>query len=298
MKNSEHSHTGPERRVQIDECDGAPTKFARELLNGRYDRTSSLFCNRFSQTPLTPLGLSENGKPYMDAAEQVLWDRLDARADEVELSDEYRALLWHEILVEHNRRASGNTRAAHRLLASLGLQESLDDDIELSDDEAQLVWRALIGEASMRETGDLLLRFPGMQSIEAAKYTQPLDANAGRDVNRYIMHQLGAYVNQEGITMMIYGNHDGRRDRRWMKEIPAPEVPAFVMGSKENVAEVSKDGRTIQLVRKDTIIAFPTSVELKDVKPQIVRTGNVDSNCQPIAFSFYWRSLPVIPHAA
>lgn len=286
------NYTRGEALIHVENPMTAPTLVASQLLGNRYNQPelNHLFDQRFTQTPLGPFDIYESNIPYNSVAMHILEKRVYTLAELAALSGERTMDILNEVYEEHSRRMKGNSHAKDRLREILG-------ETELTQEEANLIWRALIGVATMCETGNLLLHYPGMESIEAAKYTQPLDFRAYDDMANHVNQQLAQYAQKADTSVTVYDTADDRRQIRsmvlWTDETDELRP---ILGYKDNIAEVTDGNKTIQLVRKQTLIALPTTENLKFTVPNYKQLGDTTFNVQPIAFSCYWRSLPVIPH--
>jgi hypothetical protein len=297
--------TRPDRRIPplyetrdsfLYEAD-APTLDANELMSrpiARPDSADSLVIRRFSQTPLAPKLLSDRSLPYPKAAHDTLVHRVEAMADHTGLNELYLTAIMHEINQEHDRRIRGNTEAAMRLQAEIA-------DRTLNEDDATLIWKARTGDADLGETAELLLRYPVMQSIEAAKHTQPLDPEA---FNKMIMHvwrgftDISSKVSEPSkVRPEWYDFPDDRRDLRPIPTIDESQseyvrgLQSMIRASKENIAEVQRGDVKIQLVYKRTKILIHPDQYLENSVPNIVTSGDRTANVQDIGFACYWRVI-------
>lgn len=274
-----------------------PTLDADELMTKtifRRESTESLVVKRFSQTPLLPERLVDRAVLYPRAAEDTLLLRVDDAAGKTGLRNPYIAAIQQEVTLEHNRRIKGNSEAGMRLQKEIAGQT-------LSEDDAMLIWKARTGDADLSETAELLLRFPSMGSIEAAKHTEPLDAKASENMRMHIQKGLFGVASQVSspslVKLTVYSHHDDRHDLRPMnmsidiEDEYARELQGFMRGSKENLAEVQRGGVKIQLVYKRTKIVIHPDLHLENtVKNEVYENGH-KVNLQDIGFACYWRVI-------
>jgi hypothetical protein len=206
------------------------------------DSSQSLLLRRLSQTPLLPSTFIELGEvPYVTAVSLELEKRVEQKAAATGLPDVYREAIDDHVAFELAKRIESNDKAGRRLL----------DDIEgvrLSDDEASLLWKVRTGTATMAETGELLLKYPSMQSIEAMKYTEPLDFEKIMAIEGDILRGLSTFmgkVNQPDVTGVsggVYKNSDRlSRNPRFMtiRGRHLPEVGEFEEFDSEDDASRS-----------------------------------------------------------
>lgn len=286
----------------MDHCESDGTFDAEKLLTMvvYLDRAHSLMANRYSQTPLDPRLVFEPGNiPYLRAVAFELSSRIDQIAWDAGLDDPMTVLAIHtEVDTEHRKRTDSNSEAASRLLDSLVGNY-------ISSEDARLIWRAKTGEASLRETAELLLKYPEMKSIEAMKLTEPLNRPeiykaTGKaflglgELNAY----LRGIVGNDGFAFTPIAEYEENRMKRAL--VPKHEatdtqqavLQAAIAGWKENVAEVTMNGVTIQLVQKTTLIKIDPATALRNVEPYISDIFGGEANLQPIARSWYWRVKP------
>ena len=275
---------------------------ARDLLLSsiNLDAEHSLIRKRYSQTPLDPSFVSENGAVSYEAAVVHEMDRrMVALADRTGIDGIWLEAVHHEIILELQRRIVSNDRAGTRLFEALKGQR-------ISQNDADLIWRAKTGEASMAETGELLLRYPIMMSIEAFKYTEPLDWTKIDGSIKLVAEGLGELNERiagspatNDFTIKYMSQHPDAR--KWRQLIPkvAPlsnyqaALQAVVGGWKENIAEITLNNVTIELVMKTTVVKMDPEVQLRDVRPRQVKSGaDIDTNLQPISRCWYWRVKP------
>ncbi|RYX78902.1 hypothetical protein EON76_04300 [bacterium] len=277
----------------------APTNNAHILLNADISRNtiaSSLMSRQFSQTPLLPSKLFELGHvAYPTAVEMLLVDRINQSCSQANLPEIFHQAIEYEISLESDRRRMGNDAAGRRLKNYLG-------DVELSDDDAQLLWRARTGDASMAETAELLLRYPVMGAIEAAKHTEPLKWNGVANTDIHIRSGFEDFMNRVSEPSKIdaewFSVDDPRRGGRAINPLKAVEDPQLIerqhviAGMKDNIAQITNGTTTIELVRKRTLIMLPDSLNLNGITKVPKRVLDSELiNLQPIATSCYWRTI-------
>lgn len=281
-----------------------PVTDARILLTKDIYRTQnareSLLFQQFSQTPLLPSRLYELGnQPYAKAVTLTLEQRLADTVEYTGLPDEYADAILKEIHVEADIRFKGNDNAGKRLLDFFETKESS----ELSQGEAQLFWRNRTGDANLSDTGDLLLRYPVIGSVEAMKHTAPLKLNEVGNSEMFINHHLDEFRSNVSapsrLHMEEFEKDDPRRHRRPLRRTnithESDVTPELIYGEKENLAEVTDGTTTIVLVKKQTYILLPPALHLNHVVPNIRRAKHpltdecIEINVQPIATTAYWR---------
>lgn len=274
----------------------APTRDADQLIGKKIIRSGveSLITRRFSQTPLAPEGLIDMGLRYGDVVGNVLEQRIIERADKLQLSPTFTDAVRLEVQMELGRRIKGNSDAAHHLYREI-------HGTEVSENDAELIWRARTGDATLADTGQLLLRYPMMQSIEAAKYTEPFFANIDANMQSHIMKGLSGFAHQishpSRLSMHIYKPGDERRDTHYMDVVQdgyddeTRTLLSSILPIKEAVAEVSDGHTTIQLVSKHTNIMLPADLDLSGSLhySHVTTIGDKRVNVLPIAISSYWR---------
>lgn len=297
---SEYSQP-PNPFPKLDYSAEAPTNDARMLLTAdiyRNTRESSLMSRQFSQTPLLPSGLYELGQiAYPTAVEMLLVDRVSQTCNQAMLPDVFHDAIEFEISLESDRRRKGNDEAGQRLKRYLG-------NARLNDDEAQLLWRARTGDASMAETAELLLRYPVMGAIEAAKHTEPLKWNGVANTDIHIQSGFDDFTHHisdpSKVQVVWFSADDSRRCGRPidpLKTIEDPEIRErqhVIAGMKDNLAQITNGTTTIELVRKRTLLMLPDYIELNGIKKVPKRAkvfGSELINLQPIATSCYWRTI-------
>jgi len=214
-------------RIDIEHPGGlnrAPTRDAGILLNSEINRPHMDFSRRFAQTPLGPEKLLTHTRPYPKVLMSVAHARLGEIFATTGLDDpqfgRYTSAIQEEVVTEYMRRLAGNTAAYESLK-----QEVLGDDTPsiysptmVDRRVANLIWKARTGSASVRDTAELLLRFPRMRAIEAAKYTQPLDHLAPLVVQAHIDAGLQMCARNSRFDLEIYDDSENGRakthDRR------------------------------------------------------------------------------------
>lgn len=282
----------------------APITDAKVLLSGDIYRTQnaddSLLFQRFSQTPLLPSQLYELGnQPYAKAVTMALEQRLHETVENTQLPAEYADAILKEIHVEADIRFKGNDVAGKRLLDYFEQK----DNFELSQGDAQLFWRNRTGDANMSETGDLLLRYPVIGSVEAMKHTAPLKLNEVANSEIFINQHLDEFRHNVSspsrLKMEEFEKGDVRRKLRSLRETNITResnvTPELIYGEKENLAEATDGTTTIVLVKKQTYILLPPGLGLRHVVPNIRQARHPDTgecikiNMQPIATTAYWR---------
>ncbi|MBI3889314.1 hypothetical protein HY312_01905 [Candidatus Saccharibacteria bacterium] len=253
---------------------------------------------QFSQTPLVPSKLYELGKvAYPKAVEMLLVERIGHVSNETNLPSMYRDAIEFEIALESERRREGNDAAGERLKYHLQGQT-------INDNDAELIWRARTGDATMAETAELLLRYPVMGAIEAAKHTEPLKWNGVSNTDIHIWSGYDEFMNRVSDTSKIhaewFASGDVRREGRSIdpcKSIFNPDIrqrQQVIVGMKDNLAQITNGNTTIELVRKRTLVMLPDSVELKGIKKVSKKVKSLNGeviNLQPIATSCYWRVI-------
>ncbi|OGL21924.1 hypothetical protein A2707_01035 [Candidatus Saccharibacteria bacterium RIFCSPHIGHO2_01_FULL_45_15] len=297
----DYSHA-PSSFPELEYSAEAPTNSAQILLNAdisRNTRESSLMSRQFSQTPLLPSKLFELGHiAYPTAVEMLLVDRINQSCSEANLPEVFHQAIEFEISLESDRRRIGNDNAGRRLKNYLG-------DVELSDDDAQLLWRARTGDASMAETAELLLRYPIMGAIEAAKHTEPLKWNGVANTDIHITSGLEDFASHisdpSKVHAIWFSANDQRRGGRAIDPLKAIEDPQVrerqhvIAGMKDNLAQITNGTTTIELVRKRTLIMLPDSLALNGITKVPKRVLDSELiNLQPIATSCYWRTIDAV----
>lgn len=280
----------------------SPTSDPLELIRSDIFRggiENSIISNRFSQTPLLPELLFDDGISYPRAVNSALTERVGSMAERTELPDIYAEIILYEVIREAERRIDGNTKAGQRLARVIANESSRP----ISLDAIEAIWSARTGDATLANTGELLLRYPAMQSLEGAKYTQPLDANARNNMNMHIDRGLHDFAQQLGdgdtskVSLRIYQDDDfAHRNVHFFNPLEQETDEAIklrqsvVTGIKDSIALIQRNETAIELVRKQTVILLPPEVSLKFVLPNIKQLPNGSkANIQPIATSCYWR---------
>ncbi len=302
---------GEDVPLAFDYDEDAPTYDAYQLLTGNVYRSNhsreSLLYQRFSQTPLSPSLLYELGNiEYGRAVMNELDGRLHQTALETGLDSDstYFKAILDEIAVESRRRIEGNDHAGRQLLNLFAA--SGNGTTVLSPGDATLIWRNRTGDANMAETGDLLLRYPVIGSVEAMKHTAPLQwsevANSEIFINQHLDEFKHFISSPSRVHITEFDKHDVRRNLRTMG--PAcitgqdDGMPEIVYGTKENLAEVTNGDVVIELIKKQTYILLPAGLPLTNVLPSIRRGRHpvsgemIEVNMQPIATTAYWRVKP------
>jgi len=271
----------------------APTSNADDLMIRtiiRGDGESGILRQRYGQTPLAPDRLVDTIEPYSGVIERTLGELVQNMTERTGLQSPYVDAILNEVLEEHRRRIRSNIRAADRLYQQIQGQT-------LTNDEANLIWRARTGDATLAETAQLLLRYPIMQSIEAAKYTDPLGANAMINMDIHIYKGLEDFRQASSLRFEAYLPHDTRRHPRYMRALGAENEKMYglqrmIVGVKENLAEAQSNGMSVQLVRKQTAIALPPWLDLQNVRSNVQEVAGQLVNIQPVATYCYWRLTP------
>lgn len=262
----------------------APTRNADELLSRKIMRESMPFAHdQFSQTPLNPEHLYESALSYVNRSNHLLGERIARLTDVHNLPEEYCDMIANEIMIEHERRCEGNIAACERLADSIGGNE-------LDPETAELLWKALTGDATMNDNGRLLLRHPEMGSIEAAKYTKPLDPHLVRDMEYNLVDNLTKIEENHELEFFAYTERE-EKDVRFIDTQDSGTAP-HIIGIKDNIGEVTDGVTTIQLVRKHTAILLPCDLDLPETVANIRTYNGAPFDTQPIATSCYWRVKP------
>lgn len=277
---------------------------------------------RFAQTPLSPLRLYARMQPYPRILEMLLDSRLDETFEKTRLTSPYIDAIREEVMIGFDRRYAGNGRAYERLRRSVfeEMQASTEDIPAklLSCQDANLIWRALTAGASMYDTAQLLLRYPAMNSIEAAKYTQPLDATAPIAMEEHIRAGLEECAQSDVYALEEYNGNKVKQNNRFIDtfhglriepgEIVTDEERkkrehtiarrSLIIATKDNIASMTDGETVVELVRKQSFVAIDPELALPFTKPNVVpiKLGPSGERCtanvQPIATSCYWRVLP------
>ncbi|MDB5176453.1 MAG: hypothetical protein JWN75_121 [Candidatus Saccharibacteria bacterium] len=282
------------RRDLVDYQAEAPTTDADWLMSAVIDRSNSTIARkRFSQTPLAPNLLVDMVESYPTAAGTVLEARIYEIADQIDLREPYLSIVMHEVISEHQRRIIGNMEAANRLTQAIA-------GTQLPEHDAELIWKARTGDASISETGELLLRYPIMRSIEAGKHTQPFSINAKLEMMEHMRKGLFGLArlasSEQGAYLDWYQTYeDDSRDLRSF-EISKNEEDSkvrerqrkHIKGIKENLAEFSDGKTTIQLISKEPVIRIPEEVELLEVPDNLVHLEDGYFHSHFLSMSCYW----------
>lgn len=297
--------------------------FGADILINRPDMN---FERRFAQTPLNPNRLYTYMQPYPRILEMLLDTRLDEIFEKTKLEHPYTSAIRDEITIGFDRRYAGNDKAYKRLREAVLGDAIHQPDAELpllEQEDADLIWRALTAGASMYDTARLLLRYPTINSIEAAKYTQPLDARAPLDMEAHIQSGLAECAGDRGLEIDLYAdlNRTARNGRfidilsdfrpKLGEELTPSQIKRreeqmalrkLIIGTKDNICSMTDGETTIELVRKQSFVAIDPTLQLPFTKPNRVsiNLGVPDSegrtereaNVQHNSTSCYWRVLP------
>lgn len=257
-------------RIDIEGEEGfeqAPTRDARLLLDACINRPHMDFERRFAQTPLGPYKLLTHLKPYTNVLMSVAHARLGEVFTTTGLDPQrfgrYTSAIQEEVVTEYMRRFAGNTNAYESLRQEiLGDVDTSSEPIVLDQHVADLIWRARTGIASMRDTAELLLRFPQMRSIEAAKYTQPLDYGAATAIQAHIYNGLEECVRDDQLDVELYDAtaenrrkiHDRRINVLQSLERASdndPEIEAYRRGLNGLMSPNQKEGKETEMAYEE-----------------------------------------------
>ncbi len=286
----------PERDKSLHETLEAPTCDVEGLLTGPISlRSLPQVDNEFSPTPGDPYSVStRDGVEYVPSAALLMQSRLYEAAHNMGLLhvDGIVSAIDDEIITQHERRCRTNTDAHARLLEQLN-ETNTKTVPQLI---ANLFWRYRTGYAMPSEGAEMLMRYPVMGGVEAAKRTQPFDFESLKQLDAYAYRELlmvrqnmlkqgidakiilsaGADTNQKYILKTQLVDHEG-----------ASEICIIV--AKQTAGEVRADSMsTIQLKKKVSYIGFPTDGADIPGDKNIMKMHGVPYDMRPIGGSYYW----------
>lgn len=298
----------------------APTHDAVRLLHSPiHDFSRDVGYEQLSQTPLNPNNLFVHNSPYGKLLSIVMEHRLMHRYEASGLPEAYQDVITEEVAEEFERRLTGNAIAYSRLkgrLLGADPSQRRDGSLYIAPKTADILWRALTATADMRDTAKLLLQFPEMGSIEAAKLTSPLDLTGPRRMYAHMANELRLCREDPGLDVEIYDEDQAdkmnereieflsRAELDWAATLDADEreIPAnrnrlerilrrsLVFGTKTNIAEITHQAITVQLVRKQTSIVIDPKKKLQ-VPPRLVTIRGSQVNHLPVGTALYWRVI-------
>ena len=246
--------------------------------------------NAFSQTPGDPYRLSASGTDYFRAAQTLMHGRLWEQAQKtgiIESHPEMVEFIQAEIDIQHLRRCEASDRATERLAGHL-----FANGIETVDsDTADLIWRYRTGQIQPSEAALLLMQFPVMESVEAAKRTAPFRTESIAELDNYATREF-LYLRQRLLKLGIdadiifYGPEEGNLES--IRQFSDDGSTCMVV-AKQAIGEIKAEGYpSIQLKGKKAKVGVSPEIELGDLVPDIKLVGKAPYNLQFVGGSYYF----------
>ena len=262
--------------------------------------------NAFSQTPGDPFRLSAGQVDYYRAAQELMHGRLYSQASKVgmlpafpddKMPFEYFSAPEHhhtlidfiqrEIDVQHDRRCMASDQATERLVRHL-----LDNGIEGVDTEtADLIWRYRTGQIQPSEAARLLIKYPVMRSVEAAKRTMPFDNESMDHLDNYAMRQflsLRGTLVEKGIDAKIKFVGGEEPALETIRQYSSDGTMCMVV-AKQAVGEIAAVGHpTILMKRKKAMVGISPELQICGLVPDVKLIDKMPYNLQFVGGSYYF----------
>ncbi len=273
----------------------APTLDVEALLTGPVTPDLLTEINsKFSPTPGDPYNVRTiDGVDYVKAESLLMQRSLYEAAYTLNMlhTDEIIPIIDGEVDTQHERRCNANKDALVRLLGIL--DESGTKIVPKSI--ADLLWRYRIGRVTPSEGAEILMRFPEMGGVEAAKIMDPFNFNSIRQLDEYArleLLKLRPYMLSQGIDVKIDFARKGPNISTILdtaKVGPNSDRDVCILVVKQTVGEARADGMPqIQLKRKISYSGLPPDEGFMDGKKNITKIEGIQYDVRPIGGSYYW----------
>lgn len=262
--------------------------------------------NAFSQTPGDPFRLSAGIVDYYRAAQELMHGRLYNQAIQIGIlpapvdgevaADYYSAPEHHHALIDfiqgeidmqHDRRCVASDRSTERLGSYL-----LDNDIMRVDAEtADLIWRYRTGQIHPSEAARLLMQFPIMGSVEAAKRTMPFRNESMDELDDYAMREflsLRRTLAERNVDALITFHGPQDKMLESIRQYSSDGSMCMVV-AKQTIGEITADGHpTIQLKRKKAMVGISPELQIDGLTPDVKLIDKMPYNLQFVGGSYYF----------
>lgn len=249
-----------------------------------YDKISPMVNEDTRPLLLDPARAYDGGVPAkIKIINELLPKRVHEIAQRAELTEFDLDRLLSEIQFEVSLRLDRNNQSMGRLRDALQAAPFVDDTM------LDIVHRARGGRANMDEMVRLIKEYPEMISLEAFKFTKPLDWTAATQVDTV----LDAHVARLTKTF-----HDAEVTPYPNGSAKLLKKPFFdkngMLVVKHIIGEIKSEDSYTELVRKHTYILFDQPNYPANVPPRMLELSTQDGprlmNVQPISTTAYFRA--------
>jgi hypothetical protein len=233
----------------------------------------------WTPTPLDPAAVQRAGVNYVAASKHILSDRVVQKAETIGLQDQFKAIALDELLTATDIRIERNNQSYERLIGST-------NDIALDNTMLAIIEKARGANADTQELLRLIKEHPDMISLEFFKRTTPFDTEEYRDACNQLQQLIRALKDS-------FEDADVTHDFSGKTITNKPfmtEHGAFVW--KECIGEARSADSHIEIIAKHSMLALPSTVQLKGVKQNIIRfeSSGQTLNLLPLGVSAYFRT--------
>lgn len=270
---------------------GAESNIARQLdslgfYSGQLDEKLTIEkqpyeINPLSPTPADPFNIVAGDRPYFESAEELMQQRFDDKADQVNLDSMSRNSIKREISTQHMMQSTKNAEGYNRLRLAVA-----QDPSRLTDELAGIIPDVRSGLASSKNRLLLLSSFPEMVAIEDMKYTCPLDIKGYQRAMRTYVNKLRELQFSAGLDFFVLSNDEAKARSINVSE----SADSNIMVIKSVMGELFFHNSVFELVEKRSYYSFPTNPQLRGITENIIKLLDEEArNIQPISVSVYIR---------